>query len=129
MQEAIYASLASNLGMWWGSDGKAMARTGNQHGGLAESPYNVYPTKDGYIAIICVGEQHWKSLIDAMQRPELRDDPRFADLRKRVENMAAVDTLSLDPGNSKDFKTHYTWLPLGRWGIENIANLDKVLRP
>jgi kynurenine formamidase len=38
----------------------------------------------------------------------------------------AVDTLSLDPGNSKDFKTHYTWLPLGRWGIENIANLDKV---
>jgi kynurenine formamidase len=38
----------------------------------------------------------------------------------------AVDTLSLDPGNSKDFKTHYTWLPTGRWGIENIANLDKV---
>jgi kynurenine formamidase len=38
----------------------------------------------------------------------------------------AVDTLSLDPGNSKDFKTHLTWLPAGRWGIENIANLDKV---
>jgi len=38
----------------------------------------------------------------------------------------AVDTLSLDPGNSKDFKTHYAWLPSGRWGIENIANLDKV---
>jgi kynurenine formamidase len=38
----------------------------------------------------------------------------------------AVDTLSLDPGNSKDYKTHYTWLPAGRWGIENIANLDKV---
>ena len=31
-------------------------RTGNRHGGLAESPYNVYPTSDGYIAIICVGE-------------------------------------------------------------------------
>ena len=30
------------------------------------------------------------------------------------------------PGNSKDFKTHQTWLPSGRWGIENIANLDKV---
>jgi kynurenine formamidase len=38
----------------------------------------------------------------------------------------AVDTLSLDPGNSKDFKTHYSWLPAGRWGIECIANLDKV---
>src|SRR5205085_1232901 len=38
----------------------------------------------------------------------------------------AVDTLSLDHGPSKDFKTHTIWLPAGRWGIENIANLDKV---
>lgn len=93
MQEAIYSSLSSNLGMWWGSNGKAPPRTGNQHGGLAEAPYNVYSTKDGFIAIICVGEQHWKSLIEAMQRPDLRDDPRFANLKKRVENMAAVDEL------------------------------------
>lgn len=38
----------------------------------------------------------------------------------------AVDTLSLDYGPSKDFKTHYTWLPSGRWGLENVAGLDKV---
>lgn len=38
----------------------------------------------------------------------------------------AVDTLSLDHGPSKDFKTHYLWLPSGRWGIECAANLDKV---
>jgi kynurenine formamidase len=38
----------------------------------------------------------------------------------------AVDTMSLDPGASKDFKTHRLWLPAGRWGIENIANLDQV---
>jgi kynurenine formamidase len=38
----------------------------------------------------------------------------------------AVDTLSLDNGPSKDFKTHYLWLPSGRWGLENVANLDKV---
>ncbi len=93
MQEAIYSSLSSNLGMWWGSNGKAPPRTGNQHGGLAEAPYNVYPTLDGYIAIICVGEQHWKSLIEAMERPDLRDDPRFANLKKRVEHMATVDEL------------------------------------
>ncbi len=37
-----------------------------------------------------------------------------------------VDTLSLDHGPSKDFKVHYAWLPSGRWGLENIANLDKV---
>ncbi|KAG1700458.1 Kynurenine formamidase [Nymphon striatum] len=38
----------------------------------------------------------------------------------------AVDTLSLDHGPSADFATHYAWLPTNRWGIENIANLDKV---
>jgi crotonobetainyl-CoA:carnitine CoA-transferase CaiB-like acyl-CoA transferase len=93
MQEAIYSSLASNLGMWWGSKGEVPPRTGNQHGGLAESPYNVYPTKDGYIAIICVSEQHWRSLTEAMQRPDLRDDPRFTTLKSRVAHMAVVDEL------------------------------------
>lgn len=38
----------------------------------------------------------------------------------------AVDTLSLDHGRSADFATHYAWLPSGRFGIENLANLDKV---
>jgi kynurenine formamidase len=35
-----------------------------------------------------------------------------------------VDTLSLDPGNSKDFAVHHSWLPAGRYGIENLNNLD-----
>jgi len=38
----------------------------------------------------------------------------------------AVDTLSLDHGMSPDFATHYLWLPAGRFGIENIANLDQM---
>ncbi|MGQ0566025.1 MAG: cyclase family protein [Gemmobacter sp.] len=38
----------------------------------------------------------------------------------------AVDTLSQDPGNSADFAVHYAWLGSGRYGIENIANLDAV---
>ena len=38
----------------------------------------------------------------------------------------AVDTLSLDFGQSGDFATHYAWLPTNRWGLENLANLDAV---
>lgn len=37
-----------------------------------------------------------------------------------------VDTLSLDPGNSADFGVHFSWLPGGRYGIENLAGLDQV---
>ena len=47
-------------------------------------------------------------------------------LKERSVAGLAVDTLSLDHGPSRDFKTHSAWLPAGRWGIENIANLDKV---
>ncbi len=38
----------------------------------------------------------------------------------------AADTLSLDFGQSGDFAAHYAWLPTGRWGLENIANLGAV---
>ena len=37
-----------------------------------------------------------------------------------------VDTLSLDPGNSADFAVHNSWLPGGRYGIENLAGLDQM---
>jgi kynurenine formamidase len=47
-------------------------------------------------------------------------------LKRRSVAGIAVDTLSLDYGLSKDFKTHRLWLPSGRWGLENVANLDQV---
>jgi kynurenine formamidase len=47
-------------------------------------------------------------------------------MKERRVTGLAVDTLSLDNGASKDFKTHYLWLPSGRWGLENVANLDRV---
>src|ERR1043166_8625601 len=93
MLDAVYALLSSQLGMSFGIGWEDAGRTGNRHGGLAESPYNVYPTSDGYIAIICVGEQHWKNLLDAMARPDLKDDPRFASLQTRVDHMDVVDEL------------------------------------
>jgi kynurenine formamidase len=54
--------------------------------------------------------------------------PEAADwlMKERKVLGLAVDTLSLDHGPSKDFKVHYGWLPSGRWGLENVANLDKV---
>lgn len=37
-----------------------------------------------------------------------------------------VDTLSLDPGNSSTFDVHVTYLGTGRWGVENLANLNQI---
>jgi kynurenine formamidase len=55
-------------------------------------------------------------------------DPDAAEwmIKERKVAGLAVDTLSLDNGPSRDFKTHKIWLPSGRWGLENVANLGKV---
>lgn len=91
MMEAVYSSLASNLGLFYGSAGKAAMRTGNRHGGLSLCPYNVYPARDGYIAIICNHEAHWRQLLAAMQREDLAADPRAGTVAARVRNMDYVD--------------------------------------
>ena len=60
---------------------------------MAGSPYNVYPTCDGWIAIICVGDPHWRALTHAMERPNLTEDARFSSLKLRVAAMEDVDAL------------------------------------
>jgi kynurenine formamidase len=37
-----------------------------------------------------------------------------------------LDTMSLDPGNSADFAVHVEFLASGRYGIESMANLDRI---
>jgi crotonobetainyl-CoA:carnitine CoA-transferase CaiB-like acyl-CoA transferase len=93
MQEAIYPTLASNLGMKYNLGGKVPPRTGNRHGGLSIAPYNVYPAKDGHVALACVVEDHWTQLLEAMGREDLKGDPRFLTMAKRVENMAETDAV------------------------------------
>jgi crotonobetainyl-CoA:carnitine CoA-transferase CaiB-like acyl-CoA transferase len=127
MQEAVYASLSSNLGLYYGSDGATPVRTGNRHGGLAESPYNVYPTSDGYIAIICVGETHWKSLVRAMERPDLDDDMRFATLKDRVANMDAVDAIVGSFTSRFDKQSLFEILLRNRVPCAPVRDLDEVV--
>ena len=91
MLDAVYPSLSSSLGLYHGTGGDVPSRTGNRHGGLAEAPYNVYPTSDGFIAIICVGDVHWRSLLTAMGRDDLAADPRFATLKDRVAHVDEID--------------------------------------
>lgn len=93
MQDATYASLASNLGMLHARGAEAPARTGNRHGGLGISPYNVYRTNDGYVVLNAPGDHHFRAILDVMGRSDLKDDPHFMTRGSRVVNFAAVDDL------------------------------------
>jgi kynurenine formamidase len=47
-------------------------------------------------------------------------------LESRDISGIAVDTMSLDPGNSATFPVHINFLGTGRWGLENVANLSTI---
>jgi len=91
MVEAMFPALASNLGMLHANPNAPPPRTGNRHGGLAVSPYNVYRCLDGWFAVICNNDSHWKNLTTAMGRPDMAADERFATNAARVRNMAETD--------------------------------------
>jgi kynurenine formamidase len=61
-----------------------------------------------------------------MHFPGIDPDATAWLLKERKVAGLAVDTLSLDRGSSKDFRTHVLWLGAGRWGLENVANLERV---
>lgn len=91
MQDAIYASLASNLGMLHALKGSVPARTGNRHGGLGISPYNAYRASDGYVVINAPGDGHFRSILAVIGRADLIGDQRYATRSARVTHMLEVD--------------------------------------
>lgn len=93
MLEAVYHSLSSSLGLLYGQGAGASLRTGNRHGGMSLAPYNVYPTSDGHIAIICNNDDHWTALTRVMGMPDLPAEARFATMADRVRHIDALDDL------------------------------------
>jgi kynurenine formamidase len=47
-------------------------------------------------------------------------------LRKRGIRSLGVDTLSIDPGESETFETHLILTGADRYGLENLANLNRI---
>jgi CoA:oxalate CoA-transferase len=92
MMAAAFPTLASNVAMF--EPGRTLpSRTGNRHGGLAISPYNVYPTRDGHLAILAINERHWAGVVEVLDLHEAARDPRFVDKASRVAHMETVDRL------------------------------------
>ena len=127
MMDAVYPSLSSSLGLHFGTGGEVPPRTGNRHGGLAEAPYNVYPATDGYIAIICVGDVHWRSLLIAMDRQDLADDPRFASLRDRVAHIDDVDAAVSAWTATRSKEALFADLMAHRVPCAPVRSLDEVV--
>jgi crotonobetainyl-CoA:carnitine CoA-transferase CaiB-like acyl-CoA transferase len=70
------------VGTWTASRGFAPRRmTQSAHPSMV--PFQNFPTLDGWIVVAAPKQNLWRSLCQAIDRPDLADDPRFADFAAR----------------------------------------------
>ncbi len=68
--------------------GIVMQPQGNRHSLFC--PFEVFPVRDGWVAICAPNDNHWRALCRAMGVPELADDPRFLHNEDRVRHCELV---------------------------------------
>ena len=57
------------------------------------SPFNAYPTTDGWVTIGTASQAEWLALLKVMERPELAQDKEFVEVGARIANNALIDGL------------------------------------
>ena len=57
------------------------------------SPFNVYRTTDGWIAIGTASDAEWSRLLDAIDRPDLKGDADFMSRAWRIANNDRIDAV------------------------------------
>lgn len=106
------------------ADGRLPARTGNDHG--IASPYGLFETADGQVAIAPSNDVVYHKLLDALELAELRADPRFATNADRMRNRGAI-TEAIQTRTRQHTSAH--WIErLNRFGVPcgQVLNLQEV---
>jgi len=75
----------------WLADGAIPERAGSAHPTIA--PYDVYAAKDGPVFIGIGNDRQFRALCDALDRPDLAGDARFADNAARLAHRAELDAV------------------------------------
>ena len=87
--------MASSLGLLtyqasrWFMTGREPERLGNAHATIV--PYDSYATADGSVVIAVANDPAFLRLCEALERPDLASDPRFATNPLRVEHRGILE--------------------------------------
>ncbi len=81
-------ALLTNVGSNYLVGGADPRRQGNAHPNIA--PYQAFRARDRWFALAAANQRQWAALCDAVGRPDLRDDPRFANNEARVAHRPAL---------------------------------------
>lgn len=76
-------------GLWYLNEGDVSPRV-PRSAHLSLAPVQTFPTKDGWIFIMCMTQKFWLNLCEVTGRGDLVTDPRFPDPNTRAKNRAAM---------------------------------------
>ncbi len=123
--EAEVASLI-NVGSNYLVGGKVPTRWGNAHPNIV--PYQNFKTADGYLVIGVASEVIWKRFCQAIGRPNLTDDARFANNSLRVENRTKLIALLSEVFLQRDNETWFKLLTAAEVPCSPVQTIDQVFQ-
>ena len=68
--------------------GQAPGPMGTAH--PLNAPYQAFPVADGWITVGAANQGNWLRLLEALEAPEMNDDPRFLNNAGRMRNLPAL---------------------------------------
>jgi crotonobetainyl-CoA:carnitine CoA-transferase CaiB-like acyl-CoA transferase len=106
------------------NSGRKLTRLGTAHAHMV--PWQAFRTSDGYVVVAARDEKFWQNLCDAIERPDLKDDPRSANNSQRVANRDYVVGVMSEVFRTR---TNSEWLSvLDRYDIPNapVNDMEQV---
>ena len=91
------------------------------------SPFNTYPTKDGWIVICCGTDEMWKRICEAIRKDELGLEENWSRMDWRVSNNEKVDDLLIKWTSSQLTKDALRKLEEKDVVVSPVQNINDLL--
>jgi len=87
----LHGSMLYTADSWLAADGTPSPRPALDQEQLGLGPlYRLYETRDGWLQLAAVREEHWPALCGVLRRQDLAADPRFGTAAGRAEHRAEL---------------------------------------
>ena len=101
-------------------------RTGNRLTRLA--PWNSYQVKDGWVVICVANNSQWENFLEAIEREDLKNDPRFKDQQGRYKHSDDVEDIIESWIKDMNREEVVSQLSQKKVPCEAISEFDEVLK-
>lgn len=124
MLESMYFTLCSELTAYHASGELPVRDSARSPAGAC--PYSRFECADGWIAIICVSEEHWKSILTTIGRRDLIDDPSLDGAAKRIRREDEVNAMISGWSKRLTRERAYADMRAARVPVAPIRDLEEV---